>query len=700
MTKKFFTLFILIFVFISYSYLPAQWEPIGPFGGFISCITSRENIISAMGYRNIYKSTDYGNSWITKISDVSITFQPDGIPFLLDRGDALFLFSGYAIYKSTNEGKNWQFRRQWDVAFNKMLYKDSALYICNGSIFKSTNDGYNWIFFNGNLPQNQHICDLIIAGNNFYSSGYRFIAKSTDKGNNWVFLSVPDTSHYYSTLCYSGNKIFVISTDYNYYNSVTKIYKTSNDGINWISCFSGLPDSVQLSNFISNNNTLYLANSINTQDPIIIIKSTDEGSNWSSFNNGLDRLYHCTFTVSGDYTILGSNSDKGIFRSKPEENLWINSSNGISGKYVNNLIFTGSEMYASLPYSGLYKSVNQGNNWTNVESYPYMTFCIYSVGTYPNNVLLSGSDSCIYYSTNNGGNWVKANTPASTHLNNVNNFYYKSPAVYAGTSGTGILKSTDNGKNWIFRNTGIQDKNILCIYGYQDTLFAGTGDGTYVSVDKGNSWVNIFSNFNTNAIIADKNRLLVSNAYDLYYTTNLGLKWIKINSMHFRGFLKVQKSGSGSSDYLLGWTYDSIFISIDSGNHWNSRSDNLPISGFENISLDGNYLYLCTSNASIWRGSLSETIFSPEANSYKLFQNYPNPFNSTTKIGYKMPFYGRVRIEIFDILGRRIKEVINTMQNAGQYEVSIDGSSLSSGIYFYQLRAGDFVETKKMLLIK
>ena len=85
---------------------------------------------------------------------------------------------------------------------------------------------------------------------------------------------------------------------------------------------------------------------------------------------------------------------------------------------------------------------------------------------------------------------------------------------------------------------------------------------------------------------------------------------------------------------------------------------------------------------------------------YTLYQNYPNPFNPVTTIKYDLPNTGEVSVIIYDILGRKVKELINTKQQAGRYEVKWDASNVASGVYLYQLRTKDYVNTKKMILLK
>ena len=87
-------------------------------------------------------------------------------------------------------------------------------------------------------------------------------------------------------------------------------------------------------------------------------------------------------------------------------------------------------------------------------------------------------------------------------------------------------------------------------------------------------------------------------------------------------------------------------------------------------------------------------------NDYKLFQNYPNPFNPATNIKFDIPERNHVKIKIFDILGREIGTLISEERGAGSYEINFDGSDLSSGIYFYNLQAGEYSQTKKMILLR
>ncbi|HKJ80801.1 MAG TPA: T9SS type A sorting domain-containing protein [Ignavibacteriaceae bacterium] len=90
---------------------------------------------------------------------------------------------------------------------------------------------------------------------------------------------------------------------------------------------------------------------------------------------------------------------------------------------------------------------------------------------------------------------------------------------------------------------------------------------------------------------------------------------------------------------------------------------------------------------------------------FNLEQNYPNPFNPSTKIKYSIPFVethrdASVQLKIYDVLGREVTTIVNETKAPGKYEIEFNASSLSSGVYFYQLKAGKYIQTKKMMLIK
>jgi glucose/arabinose dehydrogenase len=125
-----------------------------------------------------------------------------------------------------------------------------------------------------------------------------------------------------------------------------------------------------------------------------------------------------------------------------------------------------------------------------------------------------------------------------------------------------------------------------------------------------------------------------------------------------------------------------------------------------------NELYIVASAASgkIWRLNKSPLALGIEENGttpsdYKLMQNYPNPFNPSTVISYNIPKAGFVKLQIFDITGKQIRSLVNTIQQPGRYDISFNGrddygNTIPSGIYFYTISTEKYTETRKMLMLK
>ena len=86
--------------------------------------------------------------------------------------------------------------------------------------------------------------------------------------------------------------------------------------------------------------------------------------------------------------------------------------------------------------------------------------------------------------------------------------------------------------------------------------------------------------------------------------------------------------------------------------------------------------------------------------STSLFQSYPNPFNANTVIEYALLEAAEVKLEVYNLIGEKVATLVNGIEDAGYKSVTWDASEVSSGLYFYKLSAGDYIETKRMMLIK
>ena len=95
-----------------------------------------------------------------------------------------------------------------------------------------------------------------------------------------------------------------------------------------------------------------------------------------------------------------------------------------------------------------------------------------------------------------------------------------------------------------------------------------------------------------------------------------------------------------------------------------------------------------------------ETLPEDIPSSFSLVQNYPNPFNSQTIIRFDLPKGSHVSLKVFDLLGQQVAVIVDELRPAGSHKVVFDASDLTSGVYFYRLQTGAFVQTRKLLLIR
>jgi len=121
----------------------------------------------------------------------------------------------------------------------------------------------------------------------------------------------------------------------------------------------------------------------------------------------------------------------------------------------------------------------------------------------------------------------------------------------------------------------------------------------------------------------------------------------------------------------------------------------------ELANLEGNIIHVTFIDGSVSPLTDLEKLINPGIpKEYVLHQNYPNPFNPSTVITYELPISGHVTLKVYDVLGNEIKTLVNEMKETGKYTATFDASKLASGMYVYRLQAGEFVQARKMILLK
>lgn len=213
---------------------------------------------------------------------------------------------------------------------------------------------------------------------------------------------------------------------------------------------------------------------------------------------------------------------------------------------------------------------------------------------------------------------------------------------------------------------------------YYDELLVGTGTGIYgQETQNGNLPVELTS--------------FVANANG----NNVLLKWNTATELNNYGFKIERTVGSGQSAVVY---WEKIGFVNGSGNSNSSKN----YSFSDNNIATGKYLYRLKQidNDGSFKYSAEVEVEIGTPTHFSLSQNYPNPFNPVTTINYQLPMSGNVTLKVFDVLGKEVASLVNEKKEAGSYTVEFSVTNLASGTYFYRLKAGDFIQTKKMIILK
>jgi len=337
---------------------------------------------------------------------------------------------------------------------------------------------------------------------------------------------------------------------------------------------------------------------------------------------------------------------------------------------------------------------------------------------------LRGAPGGVYLTTDNGKSWTQID-------NGLNCLYILALAACPDSSSTtnlfaatteGVYRSTDDGNSWNAASVGltspyVHDLVVNPIGAGKTNLFAGTDSGVFVSTNYGTSWTSASAGLAGSSVFKLGLRLQGVSGPNLFAATDSGLFCSTNNGTHWSGANSglenavVDAFAFSGTDCFAGTVGRGVFLSTNNGTNWTAVNGGLRDSVVLSLAVSGPNLVAGTSEG-VWRRPLSglwtsvkePVIDKPVA--CELSQNYPNPFNPVTTIGYTIAGTGHealgtssVRLSVYDMLGREVAVLVDERKEPGSYSVTFDASGLASGVYFYRIRAGDFVQTRKSVLL-
>ena len=674
------------------SHSSGQWVQMGgPYLGVVQCFAGSGSSIYAGTEASVFLTINHGATWAT----ASHGLTNKEVYALAQSGpNTIAAQYGTGIYVSTNKGAQWT-----SVAFPSVyptaLAAEGATVIAgtsNDGVFYSTNMGQSW---SPTALRNIHVEAVALRGSIFLAgttgAGVNAggLYRSTDAGLHWP-QSYPNHAKWALALEDSGG----------FAANDLGILRTSNVAASWS------PTTVtdrSVSSIVSGGRLVVAG-----CDSGVYV-STDRGGVWKFSGVNAARSPVISAIIDGGNVLVGTASE-GLFASSDSGVTWSGVNAGIPVPVTNALIFQGTTLMSGSTV-GVFRLTGDGSTWIrqstglsnpSVKSMAVSdSFLFAGVGT----GLPSSSNGGVWRSSDSGSTWTRvggATTPWCLAAHN-------STIACGGWRDT-VLVSEDNGITWSVRNVGIAGGPVRAVLFKDTVLFAGLdGRGVYRSTDLGRTWTNASGNL-TNPfvrVLAVKGSALFAgtDGGGVFRSTNDGNDWSPMNT----GLLNLNTRSmiSIGSRLFVGTSQGGLFLSTNIGDSWSSVNTGLPDADILTLAADATHLYAGGTNASgVWMRPLNEMtgnpagVVEPDRTGFLLGQNYPNPFNPVTTIRYGIPGRSHVTLTVFNMLGQLVSTLQSGYQNAGYHVVTFNAKNLPSGVYFYRMQAGSYMETKRLVLLR
>jgi photosystem II stability/assembly factor-like uncharacterized protein len=444
-----------------------------------------------------------------------------------------------------------------------------------------------------------------------------------------------------------------------------------------------------------------------------IFKSTDGGETWTNmFSTGASN--YLNIACDSLNNVYVANVSNGLVISTDGGQNFINiPSTTFGGNSVNSVACgKNGHIFVGATNGGVWRSTDFGATFTNTALLG-ITIVEIAVDKFNADIIYAGASSSsvsgFFISTDGGVTFGTSTNPVKVWeiLQTSANFLYTAVT----SSPYPFDRSTDGGLTWTTMSNQSAAKRGATLDLIEDIYISGNG-GVFKSTDGGATFVNHNLTFSSNKILTYDYKIMAcatgsTNGGVWIYTDsllipvelsgftavanegNVELNWTTATELNNSGFelqRSVNDEGFEKIAFIPGFgtTTEPKAYSYSDENIFGSLKYRL-----KQFDFNGDYEY----SKIIKVNSLIDLLF-------ELQQNYPNPFNPSTKIKYSVPQSSTVIIRVYDILGNEIETLVNEKKPVGSYEINWSSENLPSGIYFYRLQAGNFIETKKMLLLK
>jgi len=690
-------------------------------------IVDNNTVYLSGSYGTICKSTNAGLNWLTLSTDSlciynCVYFINPATGFICCNAND---YSKSSVLKTTNGGINWSTSLSFNGGglYGIQFINSSTGYVCGSPtrFLKTTNTGLTWDSLYVPFGADYNTVFFLNANTGFiqgthevYPDYYDIALKTTNGGLNWIRLF--DTTYH----GYQG--IHFVDENTGFVNSINGYYKSTNGGINWnyINYNAGRYVAIYDLKFISPNYGIGVGYTFYyNHDVGVIITTTNGGVSWNTVVSQDESPKYSKVSIYNHQLSIAGGPYGALTKSTNDGISW--NSTSVTFDDIPSIQFLNSQTGYITGYPGeIYKTTDGSNSWQYTQLYVNndnfeLKSKVYFINN--NTGFYIGDYSRFYRTTNSGSTWQR-------QLDTIYRSYYD---IFFINPNTGFLssdfyqyhapsiryfsKTTNSGITWTDMHPDTIPYSDMYFFD-ENTGFSLRSSALLKTTNGGLNWRTILNDNNSN--IFSYNFVSPNTGYaavwnNIYKTTNSGFSWVSVlqNPYHEMSAVKFVNNITGyviQKSYYLN-NFSMLSKTTDGGNTWQSENIGFAdLNRFEFVDANTGYAVgrfgqiLKTTNGGTPIGILPISNVIPVK--FSLHQNYPNPFNPSSKISFDLPVSSVVRIKVYDITGRQVTTLADEFKQAGIYEVTFDGTNLASGIYFYKMEAGTFIQSKKMVLIK
>lgn len=384
---------------------------------------------------------------------------------------------------------------------------------------------------------------------------------------------------------------------------------------------------------------------------------------------------------------------------------WIQQNSGTTSHLLEVFFINADTGWCCGTYGKILKTIDGGDNWNSQTSgTTELLGGIFFINS--DTGWIAGREGNLFYTENGGDEWNVQFVAES-----INDVFFINDTIgwICGPAHPSVFKTVDSGINWVAPDTSYTSSSFDFIqFIDENTGFGGSSMGISKTTNGGRSWTpcDVYINCHSFYFLNDTHGWAVGSTPQAMKTINGGESWTLFDDERFGRLHDVY-----FLDENIGWAVGdngTIFKTTSNGEEgWQLQATSVEGMLFSVYFFDTSTGWVIGEGGIILKTTTGGTTSIQENTrehdtpiQYSLSQNFPNPFNPSTTIYYRLPKSGNVKLNIYDLLGQEIVSLVNSYQTAGEHEITWQPKGLSSGIYFYRLHAGEYAETKKLILHK